>query len=93
MPGQGPAPPDAAGLPAGATAALALLWMLLCAPRDAGCRFLTVVYLLDRVIQHRARIHSALRGAGECRAGPAAANRSATALGAAAGGAGCSVFL
>ncbi|XP_061876408.1 prolactin-like [Colius striatus] len=43
---------------AGAAAALPLLWLLLCAPRDAGCRLLTVADLFDRVIRHSGRIHS-----------------------------------
>uniref|UniRef100_A0A8B9G295 Uncharacterized protein n=1 Tax=Amazona collaria TaxID=241587 RepID=A0A8B9G295_9PSIT len=48
------------GLPgeAGAAAALALLWLLLCAPGDASCRFLTVASPLDRVTRHPGRIHS-----------------------------------
>ncbi|GAB0176207.1 prolactin-like [Grus japonensis] len=53
-----PAPPDAAGLFAGAAAALALLWLLVCAPGDAGCRLLSVADLFDRVIRHSGRIHS-----------------------------------
>uniref|UniRef100_A0A8C3KX71 Prolactin n=1 Tax=Calidris pygmaea TaxID=425635 RepID=A0A8C3KX71_9CHAR len=51
-------PPDAAGLSAGAAAALALLWLLVCAPGEAGCRLLTVADLFDRVIRHSGRIHS-----------------------------------
>ncbi|KAM9028331.1 LOW QUALITY PROTEIN: prolactin-like [Ara ararauna] len=41
----------------GAAAALALLWLLLCAPGDAGCRFLAVASLLYRVIRHFCRTH------------------------------------
>ncbi|XP_036257690.1 prolactin-like isoform X2 [Molothrus ater] len=43
---------------AGAVAALALLWLLVCAPGDAGCHPLTVADLFDRVIRHSGRIHS-----------------------------------
>lgn len=50
--------PDAAALSAGAVAVLALLWLLVCAPRDVGCHPLTVADLFDRVIRHSGRIHS-----------------------------------
>ncbi|XP_068859867.1 prolactin-like [Aphelocoma coerulescens] len=50
--------PDAAALSAGAAAALALLWLLVCAPGNAGCHPLTVADLFDRVIRHSGRIHS-----------------------------------
>ncbi|XP_041267286.1 prolactin-like [Onychostruthus taczanowskii] len=43
---------------ADAVAALALLWLLLCAPGDAGCHPLTVADLFDRVIRLSGRIHS-----------------------------------
>ncbi|XP_053834089.1 prolactin-like isoform X2 [Vidua macroura] len=43
---------------ADAVAALALLWLLVCAPGDAGCHPLTVADLFDRVIRHSGRIHS-----------------------------------
>ncbi|XP_052646125.1 prolactin-like [Harpia harpyja] len=43
---------------AGASAGLALLLLLVCAPGDAGCRLLTVADLFDRVIRHSGRIHS-----------------------------------
>ncbi|RMC10048.1 hypothetical protein DUI87_12845 [Hirundo rustica rustica] len=43
---------------AGAVAALALLWLLVSAPGDAGCHPLTVADLFDRVIRHSGRIHS-----------------------------------
>ncbi|KAK2537033.1 prolactin [Columba guinea] len=46
------------GLTSGAAAALALLWLLVCAPGDAGCHLLTVADLFDRVIRHSGRIHS-----------------------------------
>lgn len=57
-PARRPAPREPHGLSAGAAAALALLWLLLCAPGRAGCRLLTVADLFDRVIQHSGRIHS-----------------------------------
>nr|XP_031359532.1 prolactin [Lonchura striata domestica] len=41
-----------------AVAALALLWLLVCAPGNAGCHPLTVADLFDRVIRHSGRIHS-----------------------------------
>ncbi|OWK61076.1 Prolactin [Lonchura striata] len=51
------APARAAGR-ADAVAALALLWLLVCAPGNAGCHPLTVADLFDRVIRHSGRIHS-----------------------------------
>lgn len=50
--------PRRAALSPGAVAALALLWLLVCAPGDAGCHPLTVADLFDRVIRHSGRIHS-----------------------------------